>query len=171
MSHDFDSRSLGLFQKILLATDGTVTDLIALYTGESIRVKKLSQDIERRIAPAELRCAEPSELLHRRILLSGATENFLYADSLFVFDRFSTSIRHQLLNTDCPIGLLWKEEKLETYREVIDQRMEPCAEIAEHFSLESDALFVSRTYLIHHRGQPLGSITEKWPATAFRDSD
>lgn len=169
MNKVLGSESLGLFQKILLATDGTVTDLIALYTGDSIRVKKLSQEIRREKAPEELQCADPAQLLHRRILLAGATKNYLYADSLFVFERFSPSIQQQLLNTDRPIGLLWKEEKLETYREVIDQRVEQHSEIAEHFSLARDALFVSRTYLIHHGRRPLGSITEKWPAAAFRD--
>ncbi|BBB93442.1 MAG TPA: hypothetical protein PKA28_17855 [Methylomusa anaerophila] len=37
------SRSLSLFQKILLTTDGTVTHLLRLYTGETIRVNKIEK--------------------------------------------------------------------------------------------------------------------------------
>ena len=159
---------LNLFQRILLATDGTVTDLIALYTGESIRVKKLEQSIRLDSAPTALQCSAPTRLLHRRILLAGATKNYLYADSIFVFERFSDSIQQQLLNTDKPIGLMWKEERLETYREIVDQGVETSAQVAEHFGLPAAAEFVSRTYLIHHKGKPLGSITEKWPVDYFR---
>ena len=161
--------SLSLFQRVLLSTDGTVTDLIALYTGEAIRVKKLEQGIRMAIAPDALRCDGQTKLLHRQILLSGVSKNYLFADSLFVFERFSQSIQEQLLNTDRPIGLMWKEERLETYREIIEQKVEPCAEIASHFDLPDSAMFVSRTYLIYQAGKPLGAITEKWPLNLFRD--
>lgn len=160
---------LNLFQKILLSTDGTVTDLIALYTKETIRVTKLEQAIEQSIAPLELKCEAPTRILRRRILLSGAQRNYLYADSQFVFDRFTPWMQTQLLQTDRPIGLLWKDAKLETYREVSAHGIEANADICRHFSLPADSQFVSRTYLIHHAGKPLGAITEKWPLEWFRD--
>ena len=164
-----NEHSLSLFQKILLSTDGTVTDLIGLYTGEAIRVKKLGQSIETQTAPEALRCGGPAKILNRKILLSGATKNYLYADSVFVFERFSTSIQEQLLSTDRPIGLMWKEERLETYREIVAHDVAESADIADYFALSPTALFVSRTYLIHHKGLPLGAITEKWPLEFFRD--
>jgi chorismate-pyruvate lyase len=162
------SYDLSLFQRILLATDGTVTDLIALYAGEPIRVMKLGQAIHEERAQAELKCTEPTRLLNRKILLSGAKKNYLYAESQFVLGRLSKSIQEQMLNTDRPIGLLWKEERLETFREIVGQTVEPCAAIAQYFDLPSSAPFVSRTYLIHHTGKPLGMITEKWPISYFR---
>jgi chorismate-pyruvate lyase len=163
------NHDLSFFQKILLVTDGTVTDLIALYAGEPIRVKKLGQAIREESAPAELQCTGPTRLLNRRILLSGATKTYLYAESQFVFERLSNSIQERMLNTDRPIGLLWKEERLETFREIVGQAVEPCAAIAQHFELPPSAPFVSRTYLIHHNGKPLGMITEKWPLSYFRE--
>ena len=160
---------LSLFQRILLATDGTVTDLIALYAGEAIRVKKLVQTIGEESAPAELQCIGPTRLLSRRILLTGAMKTYLYAESQFVLERLSKSIQDQMLNTDRPIGLLWKEERLETFREIVGQAVEPNAAIAQYFDLPASAPFVSRTYLIHHGGRPLGMITEKWPLSFFRE--
>ena len=160
---------LSLFQKVLLATDGTVTDLVALYAGEPIGVRKLAQSIRDEHAPAELQCDGPTRLLSRNILLTGATRIYLYAESLFVLDRLSTSIQQQMLDTDRPIGLLWKEERLEAYREIVRQAVEPCEAIARHFDVLSSAPFVSRTYLIHNGGKQLGMISEKWPLSHFRD--
>jgi chorismate-pyruvate lyase len=161
--------NLSLFQKVLLATDGTVTDLIALYAGEPIGVRKLAQSIRDEHAPAELQCAGPTRLLSRTILLTGATRTYLYAESQFVLERLSTSIKQQMLDTDRPIGLLWREERLESYREIVRQAVEPCEAIAHHFDVTASAPFVTRTYLIHHGGKPLGMITEKWPLSRFRD--
>jgi chorismate-pyruvate lyase len=161
--------NLSLFQKVLLATDGTVTDLIALTTGQAIRVKKLEQTVRTDTAPPELRCSESTRLLQRRILLAGPTQNYLYADSLFVFERLSAATQQQLLNTEKPIGLLWKDERLETFREIVDQRIEICPLLAPHFDLPASVEFVSRKYLIHHKGKPLGAITEKWPMSLFRE--
>jgi chorismate-pyruvate lyase len=163
------NQPLSLLQRILLSTDGTVTDLIALYTGEQIRVEKLEQSIRTELPPQILASESPVKLLSRRILLAGASKNYLFADSLFLIDRLSSSIQHQLLTTDRPIGLMWKHERLETYREIVEQRVEPSPSIARHFDLLDSEPFVSRTYVIYHGGKPLGVITEKWPLSYFRD--
>lgn len=162
---------LGLLQQILLSTDGTVTDLIALYAGEEITVHKLRQDIAVRQPPAALKCEVPVQVLHRQILLRGRERTFLYADSQFIFVRFSPDMQQQLLHTDQPIGLLWKQERLETYREIIAKTVLRCPHLAHHFQLPEDAWFVSRTYLIHHGGRPLGAITEQWPTSWFADRE
>jgi chorismate-pyruvate lyase len=162
------SCDLSLFQKILLATDGTVTELIALYAGEPIRVKKLEQTIREEVASAELACTGRTRLLTRRILLAGATKKYLYAESEFVLERLPEPIRTQMLETDRPIGLLWKEQRLETFREIVRQSIEPFAATAQHFDLPASAPFVARTYLVHHAGMPMGMITEQWPLSLFR---
>lgn len=158
---------LSLFQKVLLATDGTVTDLVALYAGESIRVQKLEQSV-RHAASEVLGCSTPTALLQRSILLRGAARNFLHAESVFVLNRLPPSLRQQMLETDQPIGLLWKQERLETFRELRDQSIEPCARIAHHFDVAATTPFVARTYVVHHARQPLGMITERWPISHFR---
>jgi chorismate-pyruvate lyase len=159
---------LSLFQKVLLATDGTVTELIALYASEPIRVKKLTQEIREEVAPAELACSGPARLLIRAILLAGAKTNYLHAESTFVLERLPERIREQMLETDRPVGLLWKEQRLETFREIVRQSIDPCAAIAHHFDLQTSAPFVARTYLVHHAGRPMGMVTEQWPLSLFR---
>jgi chorismate-pyruvate lyase len=164
MPNDHD---LTVFQRVLLATDGTVTDLIALYAGEPMRVRKLQQDVRTDKVEPALECTEGTAVLDRRILLSGAVKNYLYAESRFVLERLPESIRDQMLTTDRPVGLLWKAERLETFREIVEQAVEPCVAIAHYFDLPVTAPFVSRTYLVHHRNKPLGKITEKWPLSYF----
>lgn len=159
---------LNFFEKILLATDGTVTDLITLYADEPIRVQKLEQVACEQAAPPELACAKPTQLLVRKILLSGATRNYLYAESHFVLERLPEFVRQQMLESDRPIGRLWKEARLETFREVVTQSVAPCAAVARHFEVAAIEPFVSRTYLVHHSAKPLGMITEKWPLHSFR---
>lgn len=154
-------------QQILLNTDGTVTDLIALLTGESIRITKLHQELVFERGPAALDLKEETSLLHRVVLLSGTEKHYLYASSYYVLERMPDRMQIQLLETDTPIGLLWKEARLEMYREVVEQKVETCPELCAYFSDMEGETFLSRSYVVHHGGSPLGLITEKFPSSYF----
>jgi len=158
---------LSMFQKILLTTDGTVTDLIALYTGESIRVKKIGQKMFLSDNRQAIFCPLETPLLERTVLLCGARKNYLYAESVFVVGLLSHSIQYKLLETDCPIGLMWKEEKLDMYRDILGHQTEICDTVAAYFDVPSQTPIISRTYSIYHRNKILGTITEKFPITHF----
>lgn len=159
---------LSLFQKVLLVTDGSVTELLCIYTGRDVRAHKIEQAVREDEAPPLLGCAAGTPLLHRRILLVDGDQRLVYAESAFVLDRLSERARRMLLDTDAPIGLLWKEERSEMYREIVDLRIEHNAPVARHFGLADDAPLLSRTYVLLQGGAPLGIITEKFPTTAFR---
>lgn len=159
--------ALSMQQQILLNTDGTVTDLIALLAGESIRITKLQQELVHERGPAALALTEAHNLLRRVVLLSGKNKHYLYAESHFVLEQMPHTMQVDLLETDTPIGLLWKKARLEMYREVVEQRVENCPELGVHFSDMEGETFLSRSYLVHHGGRPLGLITEKFPASYF----
>jgi chorismate-pyruvate lyase len=55
--------------------------------------------------------------------------------------------------------------RLETYREIVDFRRETDDVVAALFDVEAQML--SRTYLIHTGGLPMGLIVEKFPITYF----
>jgi chorismate-pyruvate lyase len=160
--------ALTLFQKVLLTTDGTVTQLLELYTGQSVRVHKLGQAIVPDSASQALQTKAGDLILQRRILLCTEQQHLLYAESRFVMERLPAGVQQQLIETDRPIGLLWREHHMETYREIIDQARAPAGELAVHFALDAQAILLSRSYLIYHHEQPLGMITEKFPITYFR---
>lgn len=161
--------SLSIFQKILLTTNGTVTDLLALYTGEKIRVNKITQKIFLSDTRQQLICALETPLLKRNVLLCSETKNYVYAESVFVFGLLSRSIQYQLLETDQPIGLMWKQEKLETYRDILGHKTEVSEKIASYFDIQPQTPIISRTYSIYHQNTILGTITEKFPITYFRE--
>jgi len=163
--------SLTLFQKVLLTTDGSVTELLRLYSGEQITVAKIEQSLRRGTGPKELECSPDTQLLHRKIMLKGPTRNYVFAKSIFVFNRFSPSIQAKLLETEAPIGLLWRQEKVEMYREIIETKVELCKTTSAYFNLPGDSQLFSRTYLIFQAAKPLGIITEKFPATYFRQQN
>jgi chorismate-pyruvate lyase len=159
-----DDPSLSLLQKILLTTDGTVTQLLEISTGEKIRVEKLEHAVVAGGPPSlAVPAAEP--VLSRKILLRGATRAYMYAHSLLVPSRLPRGMQETMLQTDTPIGQMWKAARLETYREIIDYHREDDADVAALFGI--DGLFLSRSYLIHAGGSPMGLIVEKFPATYF----
>ena len=156
--------SLSQLQKILLTTDGTVTQLLELLTGEKIRVEKLEHSIVEG-APPSLAVSPTERVLNRRILLRGAERPYLYAHSWLVPARMPIEMQRQMRETDTPIGQLWKSARLETFREIVDFRRERDDNIATLFGIDTPLL--SRTYLIHAGGSPMGLIVEKYPATLF----
>ncbi len=164
-----NEETLGLFQRVLLQTNGTITNLITLYTGEEIKVKKINQNIILEGIPKELNCPAKTPVIFREILLAGETNNYLYAKSYFVFERLPRSIQYKLLETDQPIGVIWNEEKLELYKGIIKQEAELIEKISTYFGESPETIILSRTFLIYHNGMTLGLITEKFPITYFID--
>lgn len=162
-------KRLSFFQKILLTTNGTVTDLLILYTKEPIHANKLRQEFQLS-ADSDAFLGPPGmPLLKRSVLLRSPSRQYMYANSIFVFERFSRSIQYKLLETEQPIGLLWKEEKLETYREILGYTVAPSESVSRHFGESSQSLIVSRTYLIYHQQCILGIITEHFPLAYFKE--
>ena len=159
-----DDRTLSVLQKALLTTDGTVTQLLEIYTGENISVQKLEHSLVKG-APSSLEVSATEPVLSRRILLRGATRPYMYAHSWLVPSRMPKGMQETILQTDTPIGQLWKAARLETFREIIDFRREHDPFIAALFGV--DAPLLSRTYLIHTGGMPMGLINERFPATLF----
>jgi chorismate-pyruvate lyase len=163
-----DDDSLSEFQKILLTTDGTVTQLLEIHTREKMRVQKLEHAVVTG-GPAWLEVSSGERVVSRRILLRGASRAWMYAHSWLVLSRLPPGMQDAMLHTDTPIGQLWRAARLETYREIVDFRREHDPAIAALFG--SDAPLLSRSYLIRTAGAVMGLIEEKFPLTHFaRDS-
>ena len=155
---------LSLLQKALLITDGTVTQLLEIFTGETMRVEKL----EHRMLTGgpEILAADPAEpVLSRVILLRGDRRAYLYAHSWLVPARMPVGMQDAMRQTDTPVGHLWKTSKLETFREIVDFRRELEPGISRLLGIDGPLL--SRAYLVHTGGRPMGLIAEKFPAVLF----
>jgi chorismate-pyruvate lyase len=155
---------LTLIQKALLVTDGTLTQLLEVFAGERIRVRKLHQ--AQVLGGPESLSVQPDEpVINRTILLRGERRAYLHAESWLVPSRMPPGMAEALQTTDTPIGHLWKAARLETFREIVGYRRETHAEVAS--LLGSDNELLSRSYLVIAGGRPMSLVVERFPAQLF----
>lgn len=163
---------LSLVQKILLATDGTVTRILEACSGEPMHLVKLNQAVVPwASADPALGVSEGDEVISRRILLEGeeSGRTYLYAESLIVPERLHPRLRHGLFHSDAPIGWLLWHNRIETVRELLRWGVGPADSCAQYFEIDPGEPVVSRTYRVISQRQPIMLITEKFPASSFPD--
>jgi len=154
-----------LLRRAVLATDGTVTNLIESLL-ERVVIEKLGQE------PVAAPLAEWPELapgtavLHRTVLIRGAESRriFLHAESFVVLERLDPAFREELVATDKPIGKLIREHRIESYRELLAERSERAGLRAPALGVDAAEPLVARTYRIHLGGRPVIQITERFLA-------
>ncbi|MGL5078957.1 MAG: chorismate--pyruvate lyase family protein, partial [Waterburya sp.] len=140
---------LSTFQRIILTTDGTLTEILEAYLFEKIRIVKLSEDtvaITEDIPALEVK--QGSEVIDRKVLLQGkiSRKNFIYAESTLVTERLDEKFQNELLHSKAPLGRLWLEHKLETFKEIIDTAEETAEHLLAYFPLQPEDKIFSRTY-------------------------
>jgi len=157
---------LGAFlHQAILATDGTVTTLIESFR-EAVVIEKLAEETVVAPVPDWPDLPAGTALLRRTVLVRGAASHaiFLHAESLLVLDRLDPSLRRELLHTTKPIGKLIREQRRESYRELLGNRAEIAGERAEILGCAVADPLVARTYRIHFGGRPAIQITERFLA-------
>ena len=156
-----DPSKLSTFQRILLTTDGTLT---------KIQVVKLSEglvSITRDLPQLELK--RGSEVIERKILLQGniSRKNFIYAESILVPDRLDDNFKDELLKSKTPLGRLWLEHKIETFKEIVDSSKELAEKLSAYFPIKNEDNMLSRSYRVFSKRKPIMMITEKFPESYF----
>ncbi len=163
---------LSTFQRIILTTDGTLTEILEAYLAEKILLIKLSEQVRpltEACTPLDLSAGH--EIIERKIMLQGriSHQNWIYAESLLVPERLEQRFRDRLLVSQEPIGRLWLEHRLETFKEMVHMCRQPAEHLAQLFKLQPDDLLLSRTYRVISKQQPIILITEKFPESFFRN--
>jgi chorismate-pyruvate lyase len=165
-----DASTLAPFQRILLVTDGTVTDILQAYLGEKLSVVKLLQRLERNAdGVPDLDARGPVQTLVRHILLRGVRtrKNFIYAESVLLPNRLDKQLRTGLFATQKPLGQLIGEAQLETRREILRSRMERAGAVGKYFGVHARAPMITRTYRVFIARRAVMLITEKFPRALF----
>src|SRR5208337_3237780 len=106
----FDANSLEPLQRVLLVTDGTLTEILEANFFERIRLVKISQKVIPATSAHALLDPSPGEvLIERKILLQGeaSRRNYAYAESLIAVDRLGQSFGIELVDSNTPLGRLW----------------------------------------------------------------
>jgi chorismate-pyruvate lyase len=161
-----EAGSLNPLQRILIITDGTLTEILEANFLERICLIKVSQQtisstaVHTRVAP------HPGEaLLERKILLrgQGSNKNYVYAESIIAINRLPTSFRNELMNSDVSLGRLWLEHKLETFKELPEVKCVQAGKLCEHFDCENSDMLLMRTYYVFLATMPVMVISEYFP--------
>ena len=165
---------LSRVQKILLGTDGSVTQLLESITGHPVTVKTLVQEI----VPADGETAGRVDVSvgdpvnHRVVELRDTVTNdvLIYAISETPVDRLSPSFKKDLMMADIPIGKIISRHHIEARREIISASVTTAdPETCRIFSLCQQEPVLSRQYRIIHREKPLIFIEEQFPYNQFLD--
>jgi chorismate-pyruvate lyase len=150
-------------QLLLLTTDGTLTDLLEALNGEKLCAVLLKQEI----APAEtnidaLTLASGEPLLVREVVLRGQRSGTVYvhAESRIAIERLDDRIRRGLLTTNIPLGHLWKNNRVETFKEVLGSGIEPSGQLSVHFGISPQTPLLLRSCRVSCGGKPVTLITE-----------
>lgn len=165
-----ESRPLTLLQRILLTTDGTVGRILQQFTGEEMKVIKLEHSFEKaEMGHPALEASEEDTVLRRTVILQGRLSgaNFMHAESFLRTASLDDDLLQALVDSDVPMGRLFCDRRLETFREVLTSGQEPADSCAAVFGVEPAASLIYRTYRILHRGRPMVVITERFPAVGL----
>lgn len=166
----FSVDELSPSQQVLVNTNGTVTQVLEAYTGEPMRIVKLSQGhVTWPGADPRLDLEAGHQVLERTVLLQGVQSgrNYLYADSVMIVDRLDEQVVNGLLNTDVPVGTLLVQSRVELFREILTVGKEVADSCALHFGIAPDEETICRTYRVLSHQRPIMLITEKFPASFY----
>lgn len=161
-----DISTLGLLQRILVTTDGTLTDMLAAAFLEPIHLVKL--DVTTAVAPERLGSLDldvGATVMRRKIVLRGerTRTNYVYAETQIATDRLAPRFRDDLITGNTPLGALWISHRLETWKERPRVRRRTAGELGRHLDVAADATLIERRYRTFTTGAPVFDVTEYFP--------
>ena len=162
-----DLGALTPLQRMLLACDGTLTDMVEAAFGEPIRLIKIAvETMLSSEAVPDLDLKAGSLAMRRQILLQGESTgvNYVYAESLIAVDALPPALRDALLHSDAPLGRLWVQHQLETRKEIL--RLWRMPGEAPRFGPAGAQGQLARSYRVFSSGRPIMLISEYFPVAS-----
>ncbi len=144
--------------RICAGTDGSVTQLLEVLTGKTVKVKTLEQSVIKATPEtAKLLEIKVGDEVNKRIVTLNVN-NVVYAlaSSLAPVKRMPKGMREELMKADIPIGRILREHRLETRRDILNIKM-----VRSNFFGSMPVL--SREYKIIYKNKVLMWINECFP--------
>ncbi len=165
---------LSPLQKVLLGTDGSVTNLLEMATGHPVEVVTQIQEVTQANQETAVELGiEPGDAVNYRVveLKDGLTgETLIYAVSFTPLQRLAPDFKDDLLRADIPIGRILRRHRIESRREITDARTIPAdPRLSTTFRIQRQQALLARKYRVIHNRQPLIAIEEIFPSTAFSE--
>lgn len=158
-----DATQLTPLQRVLLVTDGTLTEILEAHFLERIELLKISERILRLDAGPVLAPLEAGEpVLERKINLMGARsrKKYVYAESQVLVSRLEPKFQAELLETNVPLGRLWRHHRLETYKQLVSIDGRPAGDLNVHLDCARDAPILGRVYNVFSSRRLVMRISE-----------
>ncbi|HML06367.1 MAG TPA: chorismate pyruvate-lyase family protein [Methanobacterium sp.] len=157
-------------QKILLATDGSVTTILDVLKGH-IDVNTFVQEFRDadESQAQDLGINKGDTINYRAVVMSHKPEEpLIHAISLTPVEKLDNNFKEDLLKADIPIGRILKKYNIESRREVIHIGAEkPDEELKKIFN--TDSMMLTRSYNIIYKDDVLIRIKETFPYSLFRE--
>jgi chorismate-pyruvate lyase len=169
---DHDFFSLPLAARLLLVTDGTVTELLEAMVMEPLALGYKKQAIDRTANhPAILNKSQTDECLHRIITLRGCETgiDWLYAESVILHKLLSPEAQSMLIEEKLPIGIILNDQTSDNHRRIVDCGVSSYAAAAKHLGLDPMYAFTYRVYQIMVGDELIMSISEWFPIDRIQD--
>jgi chorismate-pyruvate lyase len=163
-----DGTAASLLQDALLRTDGTVTDLLELFTHEKILIDKLDPGQYSSECDWPEVDANPG-LVIRDVLLRGKTTGvpYIFAHTHLFPDRLAKPVQTKLSETNEPIGKVLREQRLEDFRQIEGRGLRPMPAVAALLGAESRDQMQWRRYSVISGGLVIMEITEVFSEYLF----
>ncbi|MDE0469365.1 MAG: chorismate pyruvate-lyase family protein [Candidatus Poribacteria bacterium] len=167
---DIKPSRLTPFQRALLVTDGTVTHLIEAYMFSPVEVvplRETEQALGIEYAWLELPIGDP--VVTREVVLqtpatdTRAPKIHAYAISHLIYERLPNSVVEGLKSRAGGLGALLQRTIWETRRDLLWWGVERAVGLPDAIGHLESKLFLSRTYRVVAKKDPLMFITEKFP--------
>jgi chorismate-pyruvate lyase len=161
-------KGLSGIEKILLATDGTVTTILDVLNGKT-SVKILGRETKKADkALSELLGIYEGEEVSCRIVLMHKNElPLIYAESLIPLKMPDENLKTDLLFSDMPIGRILRKHNIESRREIVGVSAAHGGDMLKGL-FKSGGEFLSREYRIISGGKTLVWIKEMFPSDYFK---
>ncbi|MEN4006105.1 MAG: chorismate lyase [Methanobacteriaceae archaeon] len=162
--------NLSSAQKILLATDGSVTTILEVLKGH-IEVNTLIQEFQESDdeSARDLGIKKGDIINYRAVIMSHKFEEpLIHAISLSPVEKLDNNFKEDLLKADIPIGRILKKYNIESRREITHiGAFKPDDQLKKIFN--TDSTMLTRSYNIIYRDEVLIRIKETFPYSLFRE--
>jgi len=158
------------FLRTLLVMDGTVTKALEAWFWEPVKVVPLhieSTIISKAVKGLESRTGD--KVIQREVILQGVNSDgvFACARSTVLLKRLPKEIGEALESGKIGIGGLFREQGLETYREIIEFDYFPVSQSDDVLLAHLKGEIISRSYQIWVNQNPAIIVTEFFPISLF----
>jgi chorismate-pyruvate lyase len=162
------NRKATLLQDALLKTDGTVTDLLELFTDEEIIIEKIAPGLYAAECQRPVCGDDPSSVVRDVILRGKETgARYIFAHSHLFPSALPPAVQSRLNTTSDPIGKVLREYRTESFRQIEQTASVPMPTIARLLDQARTDQMRWRRYSVISGGAAIMEITEVFSEQLF----